>query len=116
MNRITKDIKKNILSYSDSEDRMIEIIDILNETEFIPDVGSFYTFIYSPKTAEIEYDQHPLVVVTEIYRWGFRGFNFHWPGPHNYTWTEIAGKLHKVYKEELNTLISIGYQKFRINI
>lgn len=116
MNRISHKDRDRIKSYSDADDRMLEILQILNKTVLIPDVGSFYTFVYSPKTPEIKYDQYPLVVVTDILRWGFRGFNFHWNSPKNYTWQEIVGGLHEVYKDELNILISMSYQKIRINI
>lgn len=101
---------------NDPEDMMLEIMEALKNTVTpIPDVGKFYTFVYTPKTPNIEYDQHPLVAVTEIFRWGFRGYNFHWRSPHNYTWLELVGNLHKVNKEELNTLLALNYQKFRIN-
>lgn len=116
MNRISPDAVSRIKSYGNPDDRMLEILDILKEVDVIPDIGSLYTFVYSPKTPEIEYDQYPLVAVSDIFRWGFRGYNFHWKSPHNYTWLELVGNLHKVNKEELNTLLALNYQKFRINI
>jgi len=115
MNRISPDAASRIKSYGNPDDRMLEILDILKEVDVIPDIGSLYTFVYSPKTPEIEYDQYPLVAVSDIFRWGFRGYNFHWKSPHNYTWLELVGNLHKVNKEELNTLLALNYQKFRIN-
>lgn len=116
MNRISPDAASRIKSYGNPDDRMLEILDILKEVDVVPDIGSLYTFVYSPKTPEIEYDQYPLVAVSDIFRWGFRGYNFHWRSPHNYTWLELVGNLHKVNKEELNTLLALNYQKFRINI
>lgn len=115
MNRISADAASRIKSYGNPDDRMLEILDILKEVDVVPDIGSLYTFVYSPKTPEIEYDQYPLVAVSDIFRWGFRGYNFHWRSPHNYTWLELVGNLHKVNKEELNTLLALNYQKFRIN-
>lgn len=115
MNRISPDAASRIKSYGNPDDRMLEILDILKEVDVVPDIGSLYTFVYSPKTPEIEYDQYPLVAVSDIFRWGFRGYNFHWRSPHNYTWLELVGNLHKVNKEELNTLLALNYQKFRIN-
>jgi len=115
MNRISPDAASRIKSYGNPDDRMLEILDILKEVDVVPDIGSLYTFVYSPKTPEIEYDQYPLVAVSDIFRWGFRGYNFHWKSPHNYTWLELIGNLHKVNKEELNTLLALNYQKFRIN-
>jgi hypothetical protein len=115
MNRLSSKDVSRIKTYGDPDDRMLAILEILTQVDIVPDVGGLYTFVYSPKTPEIEYDQHPLVVVSDIFRWGFRGYNFHWKSPHNYTWLELVGNLHKVNKEELNTLIALNYQKFRIN-
>ena len=36
---------------NDQEDMMLEIMSLLNDTVTpVPDVGNFYTFVYSPKT------------------------------------------------------------------
>ena len=92
----TKELKKRIdkLGTKDPEDLMLIIMDVFKEEVLYPEVGKFYTFIYNPKTPEIEYDQHPLIACTDLKRWGFRGFNFHWRKHRNYTWEEVAGKLH----------------------
>jgi hypothetical protein len=100
---------------TDPEDIMLMIIEIFKEQVFIPEVGKFYTFIYNPKTPDIEYDQHPLIACTEIKKWGFRGMNFHWRKYRNYTWQEVAGKLHAVKYNELDELMSLQYAKFRLN-
>ena len=69
---------KNKLTSSDPEDLMLEIMGALNNTvEAIPSVGKYYTFVYNAKTPNVQYDQHPLVAVTDLFRWGFRGINFH---------------------------------------
>ena len=100
----------------DQEDQMIMIIDALKETVTpIPEEGGLYTFIYNAKTPRIEYDQHPLIVCTQLDRWGFRGLNFHWRKYRNYTWNEIAGLLYEVKLEELDDLLSVQYGKFLIN-
>ena len=76
---------------TDVEDIMMTIMDIFNDTVTpVPDVGNFYTFIYQPKTPKIQYDQQPLIACTDIFRWGFRGINFHWQSPRNYTWGEVV--------------------------
>ncbi len=101
---------------NDPEDMMLEIMEALKGTVTpIPDVGKFYTFVYTPKTPDIEYDQHPLIACTEIFRWGFKGYNFHWRQSRQYTWEEIAGQLYQVQYEELDDLFSIPYAKFRLN-
>ena len=65
--------KDSIRDLGDPEDMMVEIMSILNETVIIPDVGETYTFIYNAKTPGIQYDQHPMVGVTDVFQWGFRG-------------------------------------------
>lgn len=110
-NRIDKAVDR-IASMVDEEDMMIEILGLLPETEIIPTIGKYYTFIYTAKTPELQYDQHPLIACTSIYPWGFTGLNYHWPGFHNYTWQEVQGLLHVVYPMELTDLRTIPYQKF----
>ena len=101
---------------TDVEDIMMTIMDFFNDTVTpVPDVGSFYTFIYQPKTPKIQYDQQPLIACTDIFRWGFRGINFHWQSPRNYTWGEVVGQLYAVRSQELDDLLSLQYGKFLIN-
>ena len=103
---------KDKLTSSDSEDLMLEIMDALSNTvEAIPSVGKYYTFVYNAQTAK-QYDQHPLVAVTDIFSWGFRGINFHWQSSRNYTWNELAGQLYMVKSIELDDLLAIPYAKF----
>ena len=68
-NRLER-VKDSIRDLGDPEEMMIEITGILNETVIIPDAGETYTFIYNAKTPRIEYDQHPLVGVTDVFSWG----------------------------------------------
>ena len=106
-------IKEKLNGISDSEDMMLEIMGALNNTvEAIPSVGNYYTFVYNAQTAGKQYDQHPLVAVTDIFSWGFRGINFHWQSSRNYTWNELAGQLYMVKSIELDDLLSIPYAKF----
>lgn len=114
-------IQKAIKDLTDPEDIMVELMDVLTEAEIVPDVGNYYTYIFNAKTPNIKYDQHPLVAVLEIFNWGFRGLNFHWQDINpskcvrNYTWGEIPGRLHTIYKDEIEFLKSIKYAKFLIN-
>ena len=104
---------KNQLTSSDPEDMMLEIMDLLKDTVTpVPDVGKYYTFVYNAKTPNVQYDQHPLVAVTDIFSWGFRGINFHWQSSRNYTWEELSGQLYVVNYDELDDLLSIPYAKF----
>ncbi len=112
-----KELKKRISSLDlvDPEDLMLVIMDVLKREVLYPEPGKFYTFIYNPKTPGIEYDQHPLIACTELQRWGFKAINFHWGESRNYTWEEVAGKLHVVEYVELDEMLSIPYAKFRLN-
>ena len=104
---------KNKLTSSDPEDLMLEIMGALNDTvEAIPSVGKYYTFVYNAKTPNVQYDQHPLVAVTDLFRWGFRGINFHWQSSRNYTWEELTGQVYMVKSIELDDLLAIPYAKF----
>jgi hypothetical protein len=105
-------LKRKIEGLTDSESIMLEIMDVFRETEFIPDVGKYYTFIYLPKTQGIKFDQFPLIACTDIQRWGFRGLNFHWGEVRNYTWLEVSGKLHTIKNDEIEYLRSIPYARF----
>jgi len=113
-NRINEDVDR-IIGLGDSDDQMLEIISILNETEIIPDVGNYYTFIYKAKTPRITYDEYPLIACVGVYKWGFRGLNYHWGDFHNYTWEEVVGLLHVVRDSEISDMRSIPYQKFKLN-
>ena len=104
-----------IINLEDADDRMLAVTEILTETEIIPELGRYYTFIYAPKTPRIRYDQFPLIACVGLFQWGFRGYNFHWPAFRNYTWEEVVGYLHTAYPLEMNDLRSIPYQNFQIN-
>ena len=73
-----KELKKrvNAANTRDPEDLMLIIIDVFKEEVIYPEPGNFYTFIYNPKTPNIDYDQHPLIACTDLQKWGFRGMNF----------------------------------------
>ena len=115
MNRIGP-ILSDINDTMDEEDQMIMIMQALSDTVApIPEAGSYCTFVYNAKTPGIEYDQHPLVMVTELFRWGFRGLNFHHGDYRQYTWEELAGQVYIVNREELDELLSIQYGKFILN-
>ena len=106
-------LHERIENLSDPEDIMVEIIDVFNKTELVPEEGNYYTFIYNPKTPDIDYDQHPLVAVTSIFNWGFQGINFHWNEPRRYTWQEVAGRLHVVENDEIMSMRNINYAKIK---
>ena len=105
-------LKENV---NDPEDIMLLIMEIFTIQEIVPEAGKFYTFIYNAKTPNISYDQHPLIACVEVFRWGFRGINFHWQNYRNYTWEELPGQLHVVEFQELDELLALQYGKFILN-
>ena len=105
----------DIISKSDADERMLALTEILTETEIVPDVGRYYTFVYAAKTPRMRYDEFPLVAVIGLFKWGFRGINYHLNKPRNYTWDEVVGYLHLIYPLELTDARSIPYQSIQIN-
>jgi len=117
-------LKRKLSNVSDPEEIMINILEVFKEVEIIPTPGNYYTFIYKAKTIkdkskqypgmpteEVYYDQHPLVAVFEIKKWGFIGLNFHWGTMRNYTWQEVLGQLHVIRKNEIDYMRSLNYMK-----
>jgi len=121
----TTELQSRIKNLSDPEDIMLEIVDVFKEIEWVPSQGKYYTFIYNAKTVlnrdyegirdldKVYYDQHPLVAVFRIYKWGFEGLNYHWKKIRRYTWEEVAGALHVIESNELDYMKRINYMKIR---
>lgn len=114
INRIRK-VVQNLNGTEDPDDIMIDLIESLKEGGKIPKTGKYYIFVYNPKTPNITYDQNPLVAVTDVFSWGFRGINFHWGKTRQYTWDEIAGSLYEVYASEIKDLQQLPFAKIRLN-
>ena len=114
-NRI-RGVIDDLIGTEDSEDLMINLMEALNSSVTpVPDVGRYYTFIYRPKTPMIRYDAHPLVAVTDVYRWGFRGMNYHWGEMRQYTWNEVVGQLYEIYSDELSDARELPFAKISLN-
>ena len=105
-------LKRKIRDMYNPDDIMLSIMEVFTHSEFIPDVGNYYTFIYLAKSPDITYDQYPLVAVTSVERWGFKALNYHWNEFKNYTWQEVAGKMHLIEPNEIEYLRSLPYSKF----
>jgi hypothetical protein len=114
-NNRVRNIVKNLIGNEKPDDLMIKIIEVLEESKTKPSVGNYYTFFYNPKTIGITYDEYPLVAVTDIFSWGFRGINFHWERIRQYTWDEINGSLYQISPEEMRDMRKIPFSKIRIN-
>jgi len=108
----------NLVGTENPDDLMQDILDALPET--IParqlEVGNYCTFVYSPKTPFISYDQNPLVAVFAVEDWGIRGLNYHWEQVRNYSWEEFVGDVHLFNSDELSDMRSIPFQNYRLNI
>ena len=113
-NRITP-VLDGLYGTENPDDLATEVLDVLTEGGKVPEVGNYYVFIYKPKTPNIQYDQHPLVAVFDVFEWGFRGLNYHWGEVRQYTWNEIIGGLYKVSSLELRSLRTIPFARFRLN-
>ena len=111
VNELKAKLKK--YKYTKPDDIMMTIMEVFREGDFVPDVGKYYTFIYSAKTKGIRYDEFPLIAALSIEKWGFTGLNFHWGTVRNYTWFEVNSLLLEVKKNEIDYLRSLRYGKFR---
>ena len=110
-NRVSQ-LKRKIRDMYNPDDIMLSIMEVFTHSEFIPDVGKYYTFIYLAKSPDITYDQYPLVAITSVERWGFKALNYHWNEFKNYTWQEVAGKMHVIEANEIEYMRTLPYSKF----
>jgi hypothetical protein len=114
-NRV-ENLVDDVIAEGQPDDMFLRLMEILTTTEVLPQVGRYYTFIYSPKTPRIRYDQFPLIACIGVYPWGFKGINYHWGDYRNYTWDEVGNNdLHLVYPMELEDMRSIPYQQFDVS-
>ena len=106
----------NLIGSETADELLVDIMGVLGDSAgSIPEVGKIYVFAYQPSTPNIRYDQNPLVAVTNVFDWGFKGINFHWGQSRSYTFQEVASQLYQVTNEELQDLNTIPFAKFRIN-
>ena len=92
---------------SDPTSNMAILLDKLSPSTIVPEADKYYTFVYTPKTKNIRYDQHPFIQVSSVAKWGFTGLNHHWDDFRRYTWAECGTPLFEIYPEEIeiaNTL------------
>ena len=111
-NRV-RGVVDSFIGVETADDIMGELIGVLSEGGKVPEAGKYYTFFYSAKTSGIQYDEHPLVGVTDIFSWGFRGINFHWGDNRQYDYNQIIGGLYEIYPEEMSDVIELGFAKVR---
>ena len=106
----------NLIGSESADELLVDIMEALGDsTESVPEVGKIYVFAYQPSTPGIRYDQNPLVAVTNVFDWGFKGINFHWGQVRQYTFPEVVGGLYKVDEMELRDLRTIPFGRIRLN-
>lgn len=110
-----KPITEKLKGTENPDDIMLELLEVLTETVKVPTIGKYYTFVYQPKTKGLLYDEHPLVGVSQVYTWGFRGVNIHWGDIRQYSWEEVIGELHLIYNYELNDIKMLPFKKIKSN-
>ena len=91
------------------------LLSSLTPSGIVPERDKYYVFVYKAKTPNITYDRHPFVVVGEVYKWGFSGFNFHWNQPRRYSWNEVVSNLYEISDEELNIVENLNIANFITN-
>lgn len=95
------------------EYNMRVLLDVLDEVTTVPELNKYYVFIYRAKTPRIIYDQHPFIVCTSLWYWGFIGFNYHWQMYRQYTWNEVLSNLHEVYPSEVQSVMKYPLARFK---
>ena len=108
-------IMKNLVGNESPDDLATDILGVLTEGSNVPEAGNYYVFVYRAKTPGIEYDSHPLVAVTDVFQWGFKGLNYHWGEMRQYTFPEVVGGLYKVEEMELRDLRTIPFVEIILN-
>jgi len=111
-NRV-RGVVDNLVGVETADDIMENLIGVLSEGGKVPTSGKYYTFFYNAKTPAIQYDEHPLVGVTDVFSWGFRGINFHWGDNRQYDYNQIIGGLYEIYPEEMSDVIELAFAKIR---
>ena len=92
---------------------MYLLLNTLGPGIIVPEVNKYYTFVYTAKTPNIRYDQHPFIQCTSIFKWGFVGYNYHWNEHRRYTWQELTSNLFEVYESEVNDMMKFPTAYFR---
>ena len=91
---------------------MSMLLEVLTPSVIVPKPDKYYVFVYKAKTPRIQYDAHPFVVCTNVFQWGFTGFNFHWQQPRKYSWKEVKTNLYEVQEDEVRVVMNFPIAKF----
>ena len=114
-NRV-RSVVDSLIGTEDADDIMIELMDTLTDTvTSSPSVGKYYVFVYNAKTPNKQFDSNPLVAVTDVFEWGFRGVNLHIGQYRNYTYNELVGQLYEVNPDELSDVRELPFVNITLN-
>ena len=114
-NRV-RSVVDSLIGTEGADDIMIELMDTLTNTvTSSPSVGKYYVFVYNAKTPNIQFDSNPLVAVTDVFEWGFRGINLHIGQYRNYTYNELVGELYEVNSDELSDVRELPFGIMQLN-
>ena len=113
MNRISP-VLDRLIGIEDPDELMVEIEEVISDSVSAPQAGQFFMFSYSPSSSG-RYDANPLVAVTDVYSWGFRGTNFHHGEARSYSFSNVIGITYRVYPEEITDLQALPFGRMRLN-
>ena len=85
----------------------------LTPPSIVPKANKYYTFVYKAKTPGITYDQYPLIMCGNVFRWGFTGLNVHWESIRQYSWAEVLSNLYELNDEEFQFLQEVPLANFK---
>ena len=95
------------LNFTNNPSRNMGIlIASLDRSEIVPEANKYYTFVYKAKTKGIRYDQHPLILCGNVFKWGFTGENIH-IGTRQYSWAEVLSNLYELSEDEFEVLAKV---------
>ena len=106
-------LKLKEYKYTKPDDIMMTIMEVFRDGDFVPDVGKYYTFIYSAKTKGLRYDEFPLIATLSIEDPTHFTITVPAGTVRNYTWFEVNSKLLEIKKNEIDYLRSLPYAKIR---
>jgi hypothetical protein len=89
------------------------LLEYLTGSEIVPEANKYYIFVYKAKTPRIQYDQHPLILCGNVFKWGFTGYNFHWNQIRQYSWAEVKSNIYPLTDDEFSIVEQIPLAKFR---
>ena len=98
---------------NDALTNMTRVLEKLGPGLIVPEPNKYYVYVYKAKTPKIRYDQHPFVLVGDVFTWGFTGYNFHWDEIRRYTWKEVLSNIFEIKDEEVETMKSIPTALFK---